>query len=130
MTNQELKRLRRAELLEMLLAQVEENRKLKDRLEELQAQLDDRRITLDKAGSIAQAALQLNGVFQSAEAAAVQYLDNIRRLCGEQEAKCRRMEAAARERAAAIRTEAEAYSRQVRAQADQGKSAALGEKPD
>lgn len=80
MTDKEVKRLSRAELLEMLLAQVEENKKLKLRLEKMQEELDSRQIMINKAGSIAEAALQLNGVFQAAEAAAVQYLENVRRL--------------------------------------------------
>ena len=66
MTDKELKRLRRAELLEMLLTQVKENGELKARLGEMQAQLDDRRIMINEAGSIAEAALRLNGVFQAA----------------------------------------------------------------
>lgn len=119
MTDKELKRLSRTELLEMLLAQVEENKKLKVHLNEMQAQLDNRQIMIDKAGSIAEAALQLNGVFQAAETAAAQYLENIRRFRDEEEAVCQRMEAEAREKAEAIRAEADTYSRQIRSQADQ-----------
>lgn len=83
MTDRELKRLSRTELLEMLLEQVEENERLKMRLDEMQAQLDNKQIMMDKAGSIAEAALQLNGVFEAAEAAAEQYLENVRRLAEE-----------------------------------------------
>lgn len=85
MTDKELKRLSRTELLAMLLEQVKENEKLQARLGELQAQLDEKKILIDEAGSIAEAALKLNGVFQAAEAAAAQYLDNVRRLGGEEE---------------------------------------------
>lgn len=113
MTDKELKRLSRAELLEMLLAQVEENKKLKMCLDEMQAQLDSRQIVIKGAGSIAEAALQLNGVFQAAEASAAQYLENIRRISNEKDAICRRMEAEAKEKAEAIRNEADAYKRQV-----------------
>ena len=70
MTDKELRRLSRSELLEMLIAQTEENSQLKIRLEQAEAQLRDRRIEIDKAGSLAEAALSLNGVFQAAEAAA------------------------------------------------------------
>lgn len=83
MTDRELKRLSRTELLEMLLEQVEENERLKMRLDEMQTQLDNKQIMMDKAGSIAEAALQLNGVFEAAEAAAEQYLENVRRLAEE-----------------------------------------------
>ena len=82
MTDKELRRLSRGELLEMLIAQTEENSQLKIRLKQAEAQLRDRRIEIDKAGSLAEAALSLNGVFQAAEAAAQQYLENIQRPAG------------------------------------------------
>ncbi len=119
MTDKELRRLRRTELLEMLLTQVEENKKMQIRLNEMQMQLDDRRIMINEAGSIAEAALRLNGVFQAAETAAAQYLENVRMLSGKQEAVCRRMEEEARKKAETICAEADAYSRQIRSQADQ-----------
>ena len=86
MTDKELRRLSRSDLLEMLIAQTEENSQLKIRLEQAEAQLRDRRIEIDKAGSLAEAALSLNGVFQAAEAAAQQYLENIQRISSQQDA--------------------------------------------
>ena len=77
MTDKELRRLSRGELLEMLIAQTEENRQLKIRLERAEAQLRDRRIAVEKAGSL-EAALQLNRVFEAADKAAQQYLENVR----------------------------------------------------
>ena len=58
MTDKELRRLSRSELLEMLIAQTEENSQLKIRLEQAEAQLRDRRIEIAKAGSLAEAAPQ------------------------------------------------------------------------
>ena len=78
MTDKELRRLSRSELLEMLIAQTEENRQLKIRLERAEAQLRDRRIAVEKAGSLAEAALQLNRVFEAADKATQQYLENVR----------------------------------------------------
>ena len=78
MTDKELRRLSRSELLEMLIAQTEENRQLKIRLERAEAQLWDRRIAVEKAGSLAEAALQLNRVFEAVDKAAQQYLENVR----------------------------------------------------
>jgi hypothetical protein len=86
MTDRELKKLRRADLLELLLDERRENERLRAELEKARERLDDRAIRLEKAGSIAAAALQLNGVFEAAEAAAVQYLENVRRLVEEQKA--------------------------------------------
>lgn len=80
MTDRELKRLSRAELLELLLEQVEENEALRAEVIELKAQLADRTIRIEQAGSIADAALRLNGVFEAAEAAAKQYVDSLKEL--------------------------------------------------
>ena len=66
MTDKELRRLSRSELLEMLIAQAAENDQLKNRLEQAEAQLWDRKIAINNAGSLAEAALSLNGVFQAA----------------------------------------------------------------
>lgn len=77
MTDKELRRLSRSELLEIMILLTEENEKLKIRLEQAEAQLRDRRILIDKAGSIAEAALQLNNVFEDADRAVQQYLENM-----------------------------------------------------
>jgi len=53
---------------------------LERKLAQLEKRLSDRNIAEMEAGSIAEAALKLNGVFEAAEAAAAQYLENIRRL--------------------------------------------------
>lgn len=83
MTDQELRKLNRAELLELLLAERRENERLLTELKEVNKKLESREILIGKAGSIAEAALQLNGVFEAAEAAAVQYLENVCRLAEE-----------------------------------------------
>lgn len=83
MTDKELRRLSRSELLEMMLSLTEENEKLKIRLEQAEDQLRDRRILIDKAGSIAEAALQLNNIFEDADRAVQQYLENVRRMTEE-----------------------------------------------
>ena len=106
MTEKELKRLSRSELLEMLIGQMEENEKLKIELEQAREQVNSRQIAIDRAGSIAEAALALNGVCDAAQAAAAQYLENIQQA----EAYSQR-----------IRAEAEEYSRKTRGEADQYK---------
>lgn len=83
MTDRELKQLSRSELLEMLIGQMQENELLREQLRQAQAELDDRRIVLDRAGSLAEAALQLNDVFRAADRAAKQYVDSVRRMAEE-----------------------------------------------
>jgi len=80
MTERDLKKLSRLELLELLLQERRENDKLKEQVQELQEKLDDRAIRIGECGSIAEAALKLNGVFEAAEAAAQQYIENVKRL--------------------------------------------------
>lgn len=119
MRQQNLKKLSRSDLLELLLEERRENERLRAELETTRKKLDDRTVWLEKAGSIAEASLQLNGVFEAAEAAAAQYLENIQRLSGEQESVCQRMEAEARKKAEITCAEADEYSRRVRTEADQ-----------
>ena len=74
----DLSRLSRKQLLELLLRQTRRVEELEQKLSETEKKLEDRRITEREAGSIAEAALRLNGVFEAAQAAADQYLENIR----------------------------------------------------
>ena len=112
MTDKEMHKLSRRELLQLLLTQGRETEKLRQSLaareeelqkltenyERLKKRLDykdeqisglkktlydertNRKIELDEAGSLAEAALRLNGVFDVAQKAAEQYLYNIRLL--------------------------------------------------
>ena len=91
MNERELKKLSRADLLELLIAQVKENEQLTVRLAEKECLLRARQLTLEKAGSIAQASLELSGVFQAAQAAADQYLESIRALREKTAQECRQM---------------------------------------
>ena len=78
MTEKELKKLNRKQLLELLLRQTERVETLETELAETKRQLEDKRITEMEAGSIADAALKLNGIFEAAQKAADQYLDNVK----------------------------------------------------
>ncbi len=80
MTNQELKKLSRAELLKLFLEERRENERLRAQLKKAYEALMDRKIQMENIGSIAEAALKLNDVFEAAQAAADQYLENVRRL--------------------------------------------------
>lgn len=90
MTSKELKRLRRTDLMEMLLELSKENVQLRQQLEEANARLEDRQLRVEQAGSLAEAALQLNGVFAAAQAACEQYEYNVRLHCQELEEQTRR----------------------------------------
>ena len=80
MVEKDLKKLRRAELLEIMLDQSYEIDQLRKRIKELEEQLEDRRIKIENAGSIAEASLQLTKVFEEAQRAADLYVENVRNL--------------------------------------------------
>ena len=84
---QELRHLKRQEILELLLEQTrradtleQHVKELEQHVKELEEQLENRDITVRKAGTLAKAALQINKVFEAADAAARQYYMNVQRL--------------------------------------------------
>ena len=119
MTDAELRKLKRVELLELLLAQSKETEELRAQLEQAQEQLRSREIQLSEAGSIAEASLRLNGIFETAQSTAEQYLENIRRLSGEQEEICRRRDEESRAAAEQRLRETEEKCRAMTAAAEQ-----------
>ena len=78
MTPKELRRLRRSDLMEMLLQLSKENLQLRQDLEDAHRQLEEKQIKIEEAGSLAEAALRLNGIFEAAQAACDQYAENVR----------------------------------------------------
>lgn len=85
MTEKELRKLSRRDLLEMLIYQTKRAEDLELKLNEAQKQLDDNRIALNRAGSIAQASLQVSKIFEAADEAAYRFLESVKNnLCGEE----------------------------------------------
>ena len=106
MPDRELRRMRRAELVEIILALKQTEDRLRAENAALAAQLQERQIHIENAGSIAQAALELNKVFEAAQAAADEYVASVR-------AANKNTDAAAN----ALRAQAEAEAEQILAQA-------------
>ena len=71
MTEKDIKKLNRYQLLELLLIQTERANALEAEVKKLQAQ----QIQLSNLGSMAEAAVQLSGVLEAAEQAAQLYLE-------------------------------------------------------
>ena len=112
MTERELRRLSRTDLLELLLAQRKENEQLRCLLDQTQAQLADRTIKINNAGSIAEASMQLSGIFDAAQDSCQYYLDNIRQLSERQNVVCLQMEAETKEKCDRMVAEAELKAQQ------------------
>ena len=133
MTEKDLRRLNRAELLEMLIAQGKEMEELRAQMSEMQKKLDDRQICLNQAGSIAEASLQLNGVFEAAQAAADQYLAQVHAANEQSQQLADRIVADAQRKATAIVQQAQQEADRICAMTDEGtqqKWAELQEKTD
>lgn len=92
MTTKELKRLSRGDLLEMLLRQSKENEQLRAEVARLREELADRNIMITESGSLAEAALKLNGIFEAAQSSCDQYIQNIRNRSEHIEQHCLQME--------------------------------------
>ena len=114
----ELRKLRRKDLLEILLEQSKENEDQrvllavqKQKILHLEERLMDKRIAIAEAGTMAEAALKLNGVFEAAQAAAQQYLDNLQST----DDRCNAMENETKERCEAMKEETARKCAQVEA---------------
>ena len=78
MNKKELRKLKRTDLFEIMLAQSEEIDRLRAELATLKKQLEDKRILLlEKRGTLAEASLALTNIFEEAQKAADLYLYNI-----------------------------------------------------
>ena len=119
MTDKELRKMNRRELLEILVAQGQEIERLQAALEDAEARANDREIRIKEAGSIAVAALQINGVYHAAEAAAKQYLDNVRRMDAEAQQERDALLAQVQQDAQQIMDQAEEQRQRAQRDADQ-----------
>lgn len=122
MTDKDLRRLSRENLLSLLLEQSKEIEKLRQQLNTAEEALADRTIQIQKAGSIAEASLQLSGIFEAAQIACQQYTENIALLSQKQEEICAQREKESREEAQRIlaqaRKEAEELENRTRMQCE------------
>jgi hypothetical protein len=86
MDDKRLRRLSRTELLEILVEQGRQIEELQKQLADAKEQLEAREIKIANAGSMAEAALKLNHVFEDIEAAGKQYLYNLEQMNLQQQA--------------------------------------------
>ena len=114
MAEKELRRMSRPELIEIIYALKSNEESLQKKNAHLEEQLNDRTIQISEAGSIAEAALQLNDIFSTAQIAADDYLTSIKaaNVSMEEEQK-----AAAKE-AERVVEEAQAQAEQIVAEAN------------
>ena len=76
----QLSKLRRQELLQILVSQSREIDRLKNEIVKLQEQLNERKLKISSCGTMAEASLAVFDVLESAQKAADLYLENVRRM--------------------------------------------------
>lgn len=87
--------------------------------QELLQKLNDRNLVIENSGSLAEAALQLNGVFEAAQKACSQYIENMQFRSQNTEEICRQMEQQTREKCDEMIAKAQEEARCCAAQAAQ-----------
>ena len=118
MTDKELKRLNRAELLQLLMNQSVETEQLQAKVKELTEQVQRNEITCQNAGSLAEAVLTLNGVFQAADQAAQKYIQEMADRAAKQEQELQAKADEAREQVKKLLAEATDSADVTREEAD------------
>ena len=74
LTEKDLKKLNRYQLLELLIIQTERADELQKKLDELENELTLREFNMSQLGSLAEASLQISGVIEAAQESADMYL--------------------------------------------------------
>lgn len=77
MTDKEFRRLSRADLIEIIYELQQREKALQEDTAELKQQLANRQAAVSKAGSLAELSATLNGLFETAQATADEYLQEI-----------------------------------------------------
>ncbi len=128
MTDKEFRRLSRKELIDIIFALQKREKEYQTRLAAAEQKLQDKQIILDKAGSIAEAALGLNQVFASAQAAADQYVTEVTRMRSQAQQEAQKIIAQAQKQAQTILANAKAaQGAQPAAKPEETKNAKLDE---
>ena len=107
MTEKDLKKLNRYQLLELLIVQTDRADKLQAKLDIAEKQLENQELQISSLGSIAEASLQLKGVFQAAQDAADMYIEAAKKRAEE-------IEDDAHKKAAEILVQAHAQLRRIK----------------
>ena len=110
MTERELKKMSRSDLVELMLEQSREIERLNAQWQKVSQKLADKMLAIDNSGSIAEAALQLNHVFEATQAACDQYALNIQTRTQQQEQHCLRLEQETREKCDKMIADAQAQA--------------------
>lgn len=107
MFSKELKRLNRRELVDVIYQLKKNEEQLRTRIEELEQALEDKRIRLSVAGSIADATASITNIFATAQTTADLYLQEISCMKAETRLQCDQMVEDAKKQAEKILAESQ-----------------------
>lgn len=106
MISKELKRLSRRELVDIIYQLKKNEQEKQEQIAALEEELQERRIRISVAGSIAEAAVDITNVFSTAQRTADLYLHEIASMKEDTERECAKMLEDARKQAEMILAEA------------------------
>ena len=91
MINKELKKLSRRELVDIIYQMKKNEKQMQEEIAALQEALQDKRIKISNAGSLAEAAGEIAQVFTAAQKTADLYLHEIACMKADTEKECKKM---------------------------------------
>ena len=126
MTDKELRKLSRMELIDIIYEAQKRYEDCAGENQKLKTELEERNLKIASAGSIAEAALSVNRIFESAQAAADQYLFSLQSASEDAQSKItaaeeerRQILAQAEQEASGILADAQKKAQEITAQAEQ-----------
>lgn len=109
MVSKDLKKLSRRELVDIIYQMKKNEQQMHTQIANLQELLQDKRLRISMAGSVAEAALSISDVFSAAQLAADRYLEEIACMKQDAEAECEKLIRAAKEKSEQMISEAELH---------------------
>lgn len=109
MGSNEIKKLSRRELVDIIYQMKKNEQSMQDEIESLRQKLADKQLRISQAGSIAEVAASIAEVFAAAQKTADLYLQEIARMKEEADETCRQQIEKAKQDAAKILAESKAH---------------------
>lgn len=81
MEKSKFRKIRKKELLEIMLSQAKKIKELENELSKTKEKLETKKINIQESGSLAEASLKLNKIFENAQQAIEQYKYNVEEQC-------------------------------------------------
>lgn len=115
MNGKELKKLSRRELVEIIYQLKKNEQEMQEKMDAMQQEIEDKRMRLEKAGSIADAATSITELFATAQNSADIYLQEITAMKEDTAKECEQMIAEANQKVASILSQGQKQFADLRA---------------